>query len=127
MGIHLRHSRSLFPPGHLFPMKTTHHRSEWIAGVPIGLGILVIFLQGVNYIIDVYGMLANSAVAANTLIRSISAGAFPLFATQMYRNLGMAWASSVLGFIAAAMVPIPFLFFFYGARIRAMSKFSPKY
>ncbi|KAJ5952782.1 uncharacterized protein N7479_011195 [Penicillium vulpinum] len=98
-----------------------------IAGVPIGLGILVIFMQGLNYIIDVYMMFANSAIAANTLIRSALGGAFPLFATQMYRNLGVAWASSVLGFITLAMIPIPILFFIYGARIRAMSKFSPKF
>ncbi|KAJ5812968.1 Major facilitator superfamily domain general substrate transporter [Penicillium robsamsonii] len=98
-----------------------------IAGVPIGLGILVIFMQGLNYIIDVYMMFANSAIAANTLIRSIVGGSFPLFATQMYRNLGVAWASSVLGFITLAMIPIPLLFFIYGARIRAMSKFSPKF
>jgi hypothetical protein len=98
-----------------------------IAGVPIGMGILVIFMQGLNYIIDVYMMFANSAIAANTLVRSTLGGAFPLFATQMYTNLGVDWASSVLGFISVAMIPIPFLFFFYGAKIRAMSKFSPKF
>jgi hypothetical protein len=91
------------------------------------MGILVIFMQGLNYIIDVYMMFANSAIAANTLVRSTLGGAFPLFATQMYTNLGVEWASSVLGFISVAMIPIPFLFFFYGAKIRAMSKFSPKF
>ncbi|KAI9034918.1 MFS transporter [Aspergillus affinis] len=98
-----------------------------IAGVPIGLGILVIFMQGLNYLIDVYMMFANSAIAANTLVRSTLGGAFPLFATQMYQNLGVPWASSVLGFITVAMIPIPILFFIYGSRIRAMSKFSPKF
>ncbi|KAJ5366385.1 hypothetical protein N7541_000326 [Penicillium brevicompactum] len=100
---------------------------QTIAGIPIGLGILVIFMQGLNYIIDVYMMFANSAIAANTLVRSTVGGAFPLFATQMYKNLGVAWASSVLGFITVAMIPIPILFFIYGAKIRAMSKFSPKF
>lgn len=98
-----------------------------IAGAPIGLGILVIFMQGLNYIIDCYMMFANSAIAANTLVRSVIGGAFPLFATQMYHNLGVDWASSVLGFITVAMIPIPILFFFYGAKIRAMSRFSPKF
>jgi multidrug resistance protein len=104
-----------------------HWAPQVIAGVPIGLGILVIFMQGLNYIIDVYMMFANSAIAANTLIRSALGGAFPLFATQMYTNLGVDWASSVLGFITIAMIPIPILFFFYGARIRAMSRFTPKF
>ncbi|KAJ5388624.1 Citrinin biosynthesis cluster MFS transporter mrr1 [Penicillium cosmopolitanum] len=83
--------------------------------------------NGLNYIIDVYMMYANSAIAANTLIRSTLGGAFPLFATQMYHKLGVNWASSVLGFITIAMIPIPILFFFYGAKIRAMSRFTPKF
>lgn len=95
-----------------------------IAGVPIGIGILVIFMQGVNYLIDVYMMFANSAIAANTLIRSGAGAAFPLFAVQMYHGLGVNWASSLLGFISVAMIPIPFLFFFYGSKIRASSRFS---
>ncbi|CAI7666990.1 unnamed protein product [Penicillium pancosmium] len=104
-----------------------HWAPQVIAGIPIGMGILVIFMQGLNYIIDVYMMYANSAIAANTLIRSTLGGAFPLFATQMYHKLGVDWASSVLGFITIAMIPIPILFFFYGAKIRAMSRFTPKF
>lgn len=108
---------------------TSHPSVSWvpqvIAGVPIGMGILVIFMQGLNYIIDVYLMFANSAIAANTLIRSTVGGAFPLFATQMYHKLGVDWASSLLGFITIAMIPIPVVFFIYGKRIRAMSKYSP--
>ena len=103
-----------------------HWAPKVIAGVPIGMGILVIFMQGLNYIIDVYMMFANSAIAANTLVRSLVGGAFPLFATQMYHNLGVAWASSLLGFLTIAMIPIPIFFYFYGARIRAMSKYTPK-
>ncbi|OJJ37619.1 hypothetical protein ASPWEDRAFT_107978 [Aspergillus wentii DTO 134E9] len=98
-----------------------------IAGIPIGMGILVIFMQGLNYIIDCYMMFANSAIAANTLVRSSLGGSFPLFAVQMYHKLGVDWASSLLGFITVAMIPIPVAFFFYGSKIRAMSKFSPKF
>ena len=98
-----------------------------IAGVPMGMGILVIFMQGLNYLIDVYMMTANSAIAANTLIRSCVGGGFPLFATAMYNRLGVDWASSVLGFITVAMIPIPILFFIYGAKIRSLSRFSPKF
>jgi hypothetical protein len=41
-----------------------------IAGAPIGMGILMIWMQGLNYLIDVYLIVANSAISANTLIRS---------------------------------------------------------
>lgn len=96
-----------------------------IAGIPIGWGILMIFLQGLNYIIDVYMWHANSAIAANTFLRSFAGAGFPLFATAMYHTLGVAWATSLLGFLCVAMMPAPILFFIYGARIRKMSKFSP--
>lgn len=49
----------------------------------IGAGIMLIFMQGFNYVIDVYLLLSNSAIAANTMCRSIFAASFPLFATAM--------------------------------------------
>ena len=98
---------------------------QTLAGIPIGWGILMIFLQGLNYIIDVYMWHANSAIAANTFLRSLAGGGFPLFATAMYHTLGVAWATSLLGFLCIAMIPAPICFFIYGAKIRKMSKFSP--
>ncbi|KAL4812788.1 major facilitator superfamily domain-containing protein [Aspergillus spinulosporus] len=123
---------SVLLPGGLFWFGWTsspdvHWLAQVAAGVPIGAGILVIFMQGLNYIIDVYMMFANSAIAANTLIRSSLGGAFPLFATQMYHKLGVPWASSLLGFITVAMIPIPIVFYIYGKKIRALSKFSPNF
>ncbi|KAE8349989.1 major facilitator superfamily domain-containing protein [Aspergillus coremiiformis] len=121
----------LLPAGLFWFGWTSNPNISWvpqvISGIPIGMGILVIFMQGLNYIIDVYMMFANSAIAANTLIRSGLGGAFPLFAVQMYHKLGVSWASSLLGFITIAMIPIPVIFFFYGKKIRAMSKFTPKF
>jgi len=43
----------------------------------------------------------------------------------MYVNLGVPWASSLLGFLTLAMFPVPVLFFIYGKKIRALSKYSP--
>lgn len=100
--------------------------AQVVAGVPIGAGILVIWLQGLNYLIDVCLMFANSALSANTLIRSLVGGAFPLFATYMYDTLGVAWATSLLGFFSIAMIPILFVLYFYGPRIRALSRYSSR-
>ena len=102
-----------------------HWAPQVIAGIPIGTGIELIFLQGLSYIIDVYLMHANSAIAANTFVRSFAGGGFPLFATAMYHNLGVAWATSLLGFLTVAFLPAPILFFKYGKRIRQMSRYSP--
>jgi hypothetical protein len=75
----------LFPAGLFWFGWSSNPSVPWtaqvVAGVPIGAGILVIWLQGLNYLIDVYLMFANSALSANTLIQSTVGGAFPLFAT----------------------------------------------
>jgi MFS transporter, DHA1 family, multidrug resistance protein len=77
------------------------------------------------YIIDCYGFYSNSAIAINTFIRSIAAAAFPLFAPSIYHSLGVPWATSLLGFLSILFLPVPFLFYKYGARIRGRSKFTP--
>ena len=119
----------LFPIGLFwFAWTSSPNITTWpqiIAGVPIGAGVLMIFIQGLNYIIDVYLMYANSAIAANTFVRSFAGAGFPLFATGMFHNLGVAWATSLLGFLTLAMIPVPVLFYIFGHKIRAMSKFSP--
>jgi DHA1 family multidrug resistance protein-like MFS transporter len=91
----------------------------------LGMGCLITFWQGINYIIDCYGFYANSAIAINTFIRSIAGAGFPLFAPAMYHKLGVAWATSLLGFLCVAFAPVPILFYVYGARIRAKSRYTP--
>jgi len=96
-----------------------------IACVPIGAGVMMIFLQGLNYIIDVYKWNANSAIAANTFFRSWVGAGFPMFATPMFHNLGVPWAMSLLGFLTVALFPVPIVYYIYGAKIRKLSKYSP--
>ena len=43
----------------------------------------------------------------------------------MFVNLGIQWAGTLLGCLAAIMVPIPVAFYLYGAKLRARSQFSP--
>lgn len=42
-----------------------------------------------------------------------------------YHTLGVNWATSLLGFLTAALFPVPILFYLYGAKIRKMSKYTP--
>ena len=78
-----------------------------------------------TYLVDTYLMYAASALAGHTIIRSATGAAFPLFTTQMFDNLGINWAATLLGGIALVLAPIPFLFYKYGARIRSKSSFAP--
>ncbi|KAI1934046.1 hypothetical protein LOZ66_006139 [Ophidiomyces ophidiicola] len=120
----------VFPAGLFWFSWTSFPTISWVpqvlAGVPTGFGLIVIFLQGLNYLTDIYMIFTNSAFAANTLIRSGFGAAFPLFAAQMFHKLGVQWAGSILAFLTVAMIPVPMLFYVYGKKIRAMSRFSPK-
>ncbi len=101
-----------------------HWASQVIAGYFIGLGLQLIFIEGITYIVDVYREDANSAMSAHVVVRSLVAASFPLFADDMYDRLGVAWASSVLALLSLVMAPAPFLFWVYGCKIRSWSRFS---
>ncbi|KAK1021653.1 hypothetical protein LTS16_026350 [Friedmanniomyces endolithicus] len=133
-------------------MKSTPWIVPTLAGLFLGFGIYTVFLQRLNYIIDAYLMFAASAIAANTIMRSIFGAVFPLFAYYMFEGIGMEWGMTFLGCLVAVFplfayymfegigmewgmtflsclatvfIPVPFVFYFYGKRIRVKSKFAP--
>ncbi|KAF9054676.1 MFS polyamine transporter [Panaeolus papilionaceus] len=83
-----------------------------------------IYLSVFSYLADCYGPFASSALAGQSLARNLAATAFPMFTTQMYARLDYKWANTLFGGIAVLMVPIPFILFFFGPKIRASSRFS---
>ncbi|CAK4033850.1 MFS general substrate transporter [Lecanosticta acicola] len=91
----------------------------------IGAGFNTIFQQCINYLVDTYALYAASAVSANTFLRSIFAFGLPLAAQPMFRNMGVGPAASVLGGISCLALPVPFIFWKYGLKLRKMSKFAP--
>ncbi|KAK8111534.1 uncharacterized protein PG998_007991 [Apiospora kogelbergensis] len=101
---------------------------HWI--VPIiasgffGAGLVLVFLSLMNYLVDSYVVYAASVLASNAVLRSLLGAAFPLFTTDMYRNLGIHWASTIPAFLSLACVPFPFLFWKYGAGIRMKCKYA---
>jgi hypothetical protein len=54
-------------------------------------------------------------------MRSIFGAIFPLFASQMFHSLGVAPATSILGGVSVALIPVPVCFWYWGERIRAWS------
>lgn len=107
---------------------TSDQRIPWVATTIgtaiIGFGFFTVFQAALNYLIDTFPTVSASAVAATTFLRSVCAGTFPLFVRSMYTKLGIPWAVSVLGFISIALLPIPYLFYFYGPKIRAKGRWS---
>ena len=113
-----------------------------LAGIPFGVGFLLIFMALLNYIVDAYEIFAASgkctilalpterceitvriAMSATSCCRSVFGAVLPIAARPMYNKMGIAWASSLLGFLSLGLTIIPFAFIKYGDRIRANSKF----
>ncbi|PRQ76106.1 Major facilitator superfamily domain-containing protein [Rhodotorula toruloides] len=101
----------------------------------VGVAFLLIFQAGVNYLIDAYLQYSASAIAANTFLRSIFASALPLIAMPLFHNLGVGFACTLLGCIAAVLGVVPFAFYrssssirsslrYYGPQLRGMSSFA---
>jgi len=77
-----------------------------------------------KYIIDSYETYAASALASVTLIRYVAAGGMTVVGIPFYQNMGVHWTLTILGCISALLVPVPYVFYMYGARIRARSKYA---
>lgn len=60
----------------------------------------------------------KSAIAANGVLRYLLGAVFPLFTIPMYQSLGPHWAGSIFAFIALLLMPIPWLLFRFGYKLR---------
>ena len=70
-----------------------------------------------------YKIFAASAMAGASCTRSVFSAVLPFVTAPMYKNLGVPWACSLLGFLSLVMSVIPFVFISKGDKIRARSKF----
>ena len=93
----------------------------------VGLGLLATFMPIQTYLVDAFTIHAASAIAANTVLRSLVGALLPLAGPKMYAALGLGWGNSLLAFIAVAMAPISWIFFKYGERIRKSPRFQVQF
>ncbi|KAH4272564.1 hypothetical protein HBI04_102280 [Parastagonospora nodorum] len=110
---------------------TTYYGVHWIVPIIatafIGLGNLTAMMTIQTYLVDAFTIHAASAIAANTVLRSVFGAVLPLSGLSMYDALGLGWGNSLLGFISLAFIPVPIFFWFYGERIRTSKKFQVQF
>ncbi|KAH7353966.1 benomyl/methotrexate resistance protein [Plectosphaerella cucumerina] len=97
---------------------STHWIVPIIGTAVVGLGNLVIFLALQMYLVDAFAIYAASALAANTVARSVAGAFLPMAGLPMYEKLGLGWGNSLLGFIAVGMIPVSLLIIKYGELLR---------
>lgn len=101
---------------------TIHWSIPIIFGIPFGAGNTLSFIYGSNYLAGAYGYYAASALAGNAVMRSFFGGTLPLAGPSMYAKLTPQWAGTLLGLLEVCLVPIPFVFYRYGEKIRSKSR-----
>ncbi|CAK7243682.1 MAG: hypothetical protein STHCBS139747_005208 [Sporothrix thermara] len=113
----------LVPAGLLIFGWTAEYHTHWI-GPNIGAavlasGVIVGFQCIQGYLVDTYTRYAASAVGATTILRSIAGFGFPLFAPDLYNNLGYGKGNTVLAAVGIVIGwPAPFLLWKYGQYLR---------
>jgi len=118
----------LIPVGLFIYGWTARASIHWIVPIIgtsfVGMGMITTFMPIMTYLIDAYTIHAASVVAANTVLRSTCGAFLPIAGPAMYSKLGLGWGNSLLGFIALALVPLPYVFWKHGERIRTSKRFA---
>jgi len=69
-------------------------------------------------------MYAASALTFVALVRYLAAGGMTVVGVPFYTNLGTHYTLTILACIGGAAVPIPYLLYKYGPKIRQKSKYA---
>lgn len=86
---------------------------------------MTVFISCYQYIIDSYEVYAASALASVTFIRYVAAGGMVVVGIPFYENEGVAYTCTILACLSALLVPVPYLFYFYGHLLRRNSSYAP--
>ncbi|EFQ31012.1 major facilitator superfamily transporter [Colletotrichum graminicola] len=101
---------------------------HWIAptiGITVYGATVFIVMQCIFVYVPLsYPQYAASLFAGNDFFRSAFAFASILFARPMYLNMGVARGTSLLGGLSTIGIIGIWLLYFYGARLRSLSKFA---
>ncbi|KAJ5367167.1 MFS general substrate transporter [Penicillium brevicompactum] len=101
---------------------TAQYHCHWILPI-IGTGFCGFSLMGCfaaiqSYLVDAFTIYAASALAANSLIRSLAGGLVPLGGLGLYDKIGLGWGNTLLAFLSLIFGLFPWVFYRYGERLR---------
>ncbi|ESK90262.1 mfs multidrug [Moniliophthora roreri MCA 2997] len=119
----------LLPTGLLLSGWAAQKALHWIVAdigiFMIGFSMILAFQCIQIFVVDVFTLYAASGFAAIGCLRALFGFGFPLFSSAMYNSLGLGVGNTVLAAVAIVVgCPAPFIFWVYGKRIRARSKYA---
>ncbi|KAI1120326.1 major facilitator superfamily domain-containing protein [Nemania abortiva] len=118
----------LIPAGLIWYGWSAQYKVHWIVPIIgtslIGMGVNLVWIPVQSYLIDAFGIYSASALAANTVVRSVFGVVLPLAGQPLYDRLGLGWGNTLLAFIALATAPLTWFIMKYGERIRLHPRFQ---
>ncbi|MCJ1396155.1 hypothetical protein MMC18_009044 [Xylographa bjoerkii] len=102
--------------------------SQVVAGGVVGFTDNLLYLAQLNFITDCYPNVAGSAIAAFLIPSFIIQAALAHLSPLVYANISIMWALAMLGFLCLGLiVPVVYVIYFLGPRIRARSSLAKKF
>lgn len=101
--------------------------SFWVtlcAAVVFGTGILCVYISTLMYVASAFEHHSASALAILQLLRLSAAGVMAVIAQIMYTKLGAPWTCTLLGCIALIFLPVPYVLFKWGYKVRKWSRYA---
>lgn len=84
-----------------------------------GFALMALFTPTYHYLLDTYGTVASSAMAAITFMRYLASGGMVLATEPLYKALTVQWTLVLFGCVAAVLMPIPWIFWWFGEKMRS--------
>jgi MFS transporter, DHA1 family, multidrug resistance protein len=108
--------------------KPTIHWAAPVIGTAVYVyASLLMIISYISYLFDAYPPAGTlSALTTAAVMRIVLAAMIPLCILHMFARLTGAWALSVFGFIGFAFMPIPFVLFYFGKKLRENSRYSAR-
>ncbi|RYP05870.1 hypothetical protein DL764_003513 [Monosporascus ibericus] len=88
-------------------------------------GSFILAQASLAYLLDEFTEHGASANASSRMFSYVVGFAFPIFAPQLYAQLGYGWGNSLLAFLFVLLgCPVPLIVWFWGEKLRGLGKRS---
>ncbi|SPO31186.1 related to TPO3 - Polyamine transport protein [Ustilago trichophora] len=114
---------------------TVPYQLPMLAGIPIGAAMVLVFQGWIGYLGDCYRWYSSSAsllyftapqIAATVIGRSLSGATIPLCTHRLHEKLGgIGYLYTMLAGLVILTMPLPYLVFRFGERLRSSSMYKP--
>ncbi|GIZ46947.1 hypothetical protein CKM354_001005000 [Cercospora kikuchii] len=94
------------------------------AAIVFSCGMYMVWVTATVYVQDLYVSHSNSALAACAFVRYSVGAAAPMLSGMLREKVGLRRTITFVGIFCAFLVPLHIFFYFFGKKIRRLSRFA---